>query len=74
MLGFSKIVLVGQDLAYLDNKCYSSNSNASDLVMRVNPKTNAPEFVAKDREKFIEDCSSASGVISRGYAEMIVEK
>lgn len=54
MLGFKKIILVGQDLAYLDNKCYSDNAAYSQLAFEVNPQTGRPEFKIKDLDAYIK--------------------
>ena len=35
-MGFSKIILVGQDLAYIENQCYSKDSNYEDLICEYN--------------------------------------
>lgn len=68
MLGFTKLILVGQDLAYLDNQCYSSLGSYSDLVFETNPETKQVEFKVKDIEKFIESCSSTNPDLSRDDA------
>jgi len=54
IMGFSKIILVGQDLAYANNQCYSKDAAYSDLVFDINPETGRPEFKLKDKEHFIE--------------------
>lgn len=70
MLGFSKIILVGQDLAYVNNRCYSMNSNSSDVIMEINPQTNVPEFKVDNEEKLIDDCTPIGNTITREYAEL----
>lgn len=55
ILGFKKIILVGQDLAFLNNSCYSKDSAYSDLVFEINPETNKHEFKTKDYEKFLKE-------------------
>lgn len=55
MLGFKKIILVGQDLAFLNNSCYSKNSAYSELVFEINPETNKPEFKVKDYNNFLKE-------------------
>lgn len=60
MLGFSKIILVGQDLAYLNNQCYSSKSAYSDMIVEINPQTSKPELKLKDKERFINAFASAN--------------
>lgn len=54
IMGFKKIILVGQDLVYLDNKCYSDESAYSNLIFEINPQTGNPEFKIKNQEKFIK--------------------
>ena len=54
ILGCSKIILVGQDLAYIDGQCYSKESAYKDLYCGINPETNRWEIMAKDFEQFAE--------------------
>lgn len=54
ILGCSKIILVGQDLAYIDGQCYSKESAYKDLYCGINPETNRWEIMAKDFERFAE--------------------
>lgn len=44
ILGCKKIILVGQDLAFIDNKCYASNSAYGSLNYKFNEKTGKTEF------------------------------
>lgn len=55
ILGCKKMVLVGQDLAYINNKCYSNSAAYSDLNFEVNPETKMIEFKLKDREDYIKN-------------------
>lgn len=52
MLGCNRIVLVGQDLAYVNNSCYSKDSAYSELFFEINPETGKIECKAKDYEKY----------------------
>ena len=52
ILGCSKIVLVGQDLAYIEGQCYSKDSAYKDLECRYNEETKKWEITAKDFENF----------------------
>ncbi len=52
LLGCSKIILVGQDLAYIEGQCYSKDSAYKDLVCGINPENGHWEIMAKDFEKF----------------------
>ena len=52
ILGFSKIILVGQDLAYIGGQCYSKDSAYKDLSCEYNKDSNRWEITAKDFEKF----------------------
>lgn len=54
ILGFTKIILVGQDLAYVNNQCYSKDSAYSELAYEVNSKTNQIEIKIKDKEKYVD--------------------
>ena len=58
ILGCSKIVLVGQDLAYIEGQCYSKDSAYKDLVCKRNNDTNKWEITAKDFESFADSLSN----------------
>ena len=53
-MGFSKIILVGQDLAYIDGQCYAKDSAYDGLVCKLNTKTNKYEIVAEDIKKYAD--------------------
>lgn len=53
ILGCSKIILVGQDLAYIEGQCYSKNSAYKDLECRFNHEKNKWEIIAKDFNEFM---------------------
>ena len=57
ILGCSKIVLVGQDLAYIEGQCYSKDSAYKDLECRFNEETKKWEITARDFDNF---CASLS--------------
>lgn len=59
ILGCSKIILVGQDLAYIDGQCYSKDSAYKDLYCGINPETNRWEIMARDMEKFSNAISTS---------------
>ena len=65
LLGCSKIVLVGQDLAYIEGQCYSKNSIYKDLVCEFNKNTNKWEITAKDFQKFAFAISPSDNQIER---------
>ena len=52
ILGCSKIILVGQDLAYIEGQCYSKDSAYKDLVCTYNESLKKWEITAKDFESF----------------------
>lgn len=60
ILGCSKIILVGQDLAYVAGQCYSKDSAYKDLICEFNNETNKWEIKAKDFEKFAQAISPSS--------------
>ncbi len=62
MLGFSKIILVGQDLAYVNNQCYSKDAAYSQLIYDVNPETKKVQIKINDYDKYIESLVPKDGV------------
>lgn len=52
MLGCKRLVLVGQDLAYLNNSCYSKDSPYSDLVFGTDAETGKPKITVKDYKNY----------------------
>ena len=60
LLGCSKIVLVGQDLAYVEGQCYSKDSAYKDLVCEFNKENNKWEITAKDFESFADAISPSA--------------
>lgn len=58
ILGCSKIILVGQDLAYIEGQCYSKDSTYKDLSCEYN--NGKWEITAKDFEKFSRALSPSS--------------
>lgn len=65
MLGFKKLILVGQDLAYVNNQCYSKDGSYSDMVYEMDPKTGKPKFKIQDMDKYLESCSSVDSEFSK---------
>lgn len=51
-MGFSKIVLVGQDLAYIEGQCYSKDSAYDGLSCKFNSELNKYEIVPNDIVKY----------------------
>lgn len=74
MLGFSKIILVGQDLAYLNNQCYSSNSAYADLAYEINKQTNSATFYLKNKENYIKSFKSANSNITEKEIEELTQE
>lgn len=64
MLGFRKIILVGQDLAFVNNQCYSKNSAYSDLKYEINPETNKAEIKLENYDSYIESLKSEKYVLA----------
>lgn len=59
-LGCEKIILVGQDLAYVNNQCYSKDSAYSDLGCQINPETNRLEVKIKDHQHYVQSLIPSS--------------
>ena len=58
ILGCSRIVMVGQDLAYIEGQCYSKDSAYKDLECRFNKENNRWEITAKDFDSFADSLSN----------------
>lgn len=65
ILGCSKIVLVGQDLAYIEGQCYSKDSAYKDLVCKFNQENNRWEITANDIDAFANALSNAPDIETR---------
>ncbi len=65
ILGCSKIVLVGQDLAYIEGQCYSKDSAYKDLACRYNNESKKWEIYAKDFEKYCMSLGNYDDDITR---------
>jgi hypothetical protein len=62
ILGCSKIILVGQDLAYIGGQCYSKDSAYKDLICEYNDKQQRWEISAKDFESFAASISPSDNI------------
>lgn len=65
ILGCSKIILVGQDLAYLEGQCYSKDSAYKDLICTKNLETGKWEIQAKDFDAFVASLSNSENEETR---------
>ena len=74
MAGFTKLILVGQDLAYLNNQCYGSNSAYSGLVFEINPETNKPEYVIKDKKDYFKTFGTRTPETTEEDIDNLVKK
>lgn len=61
-MGCSKIILVGQDLAYIEGQCYSKDSAYSELECRYNEQAQKYEVAPKDYEKYRDSLSASDDV------------
>lgn len=59
ILGCSKIILAGQDLAYIEGQCYSKDSAYKDLVCKYSEEKGKWEIQAKDFENFTSSISNS---------------
>lgn len=59
ILGCSKIILVGQDLAYIEGQCYSKDSAYKDLECRFNKEFNRWEIAARNFEHYAQSLSNS---------------
>ena len=59
ILGCSRIIIVGQDLAYVEGQCYSKDSAYKDLVCQYNNEKKKWEITAKDFASFCNSLSNS---------------
>ena len=59
ILGCSKIIIVGQDLAYVEGQCYSKDSAYKDLICQYNNEKKKWEITAKNFENFYNSLSNS---------------
>ena len=57
-MGFDKIILVGQDLAYIEGQCYSKDSVYKDLIIQFNKENDREDL--KKLAKGMSLCSNAT--------------
>ena len=62
ILGCTKIILVGQDLAYIEGQCYSKDSAYKDLKCELNKSTNKYEIVAENFENYMNALSNLTDI------------
>lgn len=65
ILGCSKIILVGQDLAYVEGQCYSKDSAYKDLICEYNKEKQKWEITAKNFEEFSYAISPSPDIEAR---------
>ncbi len=61
ILGFQKIILVGQDLAYANNQCYSKDSAYSELTCTINPETQKFEVKIDNLDNYVNSLLPTTG-------------
>ncbi len=74
MLGCKKLVLVGQDLAFVNNACYSKGASYSELVFELNPKTGKPEYKINDYESYIKSFVPDGVDINESWCKELAQK
>lgn len=76
IIGCNKIIMVGQDLAYIEGQCYSKDSAYKDLECRFNPEADKWEITAKNLEDFanalsnLHDAEKRKAVAQRRLANL----
>ena len=77
IMGFEKIILCGQDLAFKNGECYAKGSAYEDLECFFNPKSNKYEIRAKDFEHYKKKLLSQKyleGKYADYYAKKYIKK
>ncbi len=69
IMGFDKIILIGQDLAYKDGQCYAKGSRYEDLECVFDEKQNKYVIQARDFEKYAQKLLGKSSDAVFKYAK-----
>lgn len=73
IMGCSPIILIGQDLAYVDGKCYSKDSAYKDLVCVKDPKTGMYKVGPVDEENYIKSLGIDKSIAQKYTEERFKE-
>ncbi|MDD3013270.1 MAG: DUF115 domain-containing protein [Candidatus Gastranaerophilales bacterium] len=75
MLGCSPIVLIGQDLAYVNGECYSSDSAFGKAYKCVKDENNGNyKLIIEDTQKFTDYCDPVRKTLSKRELENLAQK
>ena len=72
IMGFDKIILIGQDLAYKDGQCYAKGSRYEDLECVFDKKQNKYVIQARDFEKYAQKLLGKSSDAVFKYAKKYI--
>lgn len=72
IMGFDKIILIGQDLAYKDGQCYAKGSRYEDLECVFDEKQNKYVIQARDFEKYAQKLLGKSSDAVFKYAKKYI--
>lgn len=72
IMGFDKIILIGQDLAYKDGQCYAKGSRYEDLECVFDEKQNKYVVQARDFEKYAQKLLGKSSDAVFKYAKKYI--
>lgn len=70
-MGFEKIILCGQDLAFQNGECYAKGSAYEDLECILNPKTNKYEIVVKNYENYKNRLTGSQNIGTQDRDEVV---
>lgn len=73
IMGCSEIIIVGQDFAYLNNKCYSKGSAYAGVTFEIDSETKLPAIKIKDEESFLESSVFNYSELTNEQKKAIVE-
>lgn len=74
ILGFKDLILVGQDLAFLDGRCYSKVSQHTGLVCEIDEKTGRAVVKIEDLQKLVDSLFSKDSFLSDESKIMAAKK
>jgi len=71
LMGFEKIILVGQDLAYKDGQCYSKDCQWGEMICVFDKEEKKYNIIPENEEKLIE--AFKTGKLNKEQAKFIYE-
>jgi len=74
LMGCEPLILIGQDLAYTDGRCYAQGSAYNELVCELDPETQEYKIFPKDKERYKIELFGKDSGLTPERLEVCVEE